>query len=112
MIRFNFYLQSILCGVAVIFGIATAIEPRDAIYYLLYYQLLVGVVQLIACLSMLILPRLRTNLLLAYILLTILFLSMVFMGIQLIRPLFFIFPWGLALLFWYISYKAYKPTVQ
>ena len=112
MVRINFYLQSIIIGVAIILIIAVVIDYENFFIWFAYYQMLIGFIQVLAALIFFCFPSLRTIHLKTHAILTILFfLVLAYTPFQ-IKWLLFTFPWVLALYFWYISFRIFKKSIS
>lgn len=116
MRKLNFRIQSIFIGLAFIMGIAAIMKIEEVFFCLLWFQLFVGIVQMIVALKLISMKRTRTLLLEIYLASSIIFLVLFFGSMdemmQLARYAFVIVPWCLAVLFWYISYELYKKELK
>lgn len=106
MLKFNFYLQTIL----LIIALALLALP----VWLLYYQFLIGAVQMILSTVFLLTPKWRNRLVVIHWCASVVVLSSFFFlkGVVDGTVFFWVFlvaiPWSLAVFFWYVSYRMYK----
>jgi len=107
MIRFNFYLQSVLCGIGLILGLMT-LKWEVAFYCLLYLLIPIGFTQYLGGLILLIIEKTRTPLVIGYFFGATLTLFILFNSGKL--NLLWVLPPMLAILYWYISFQLLKQS--
>lgn len=112
MKRLNFQIQSTLLTVALILSIASIFRIGDSFFWLLMLQLFTGIVQTVVAIKMFSVKSTRTVFLKIYLVISIVFLLVFFMGMEELMEMFkfgfVIIPWTLAALFWFVSFQACK----
>jgi len=117
IIRINYYLQTLIIGLAAFIVVAWRMTGKDYILFLLYLQMLAGPVQLLAALLMLMNRQTRTRELKTYWVLAVIYGILALLLIEteafkddriIIGVFLLVIPWLLAGLFWYVSYRGFK----
>lgn len=110
MIKFNFYLQAFLCGLAALLALMLLFGFEVSIVILLL-QFVTGAIQLIASLVLMIAGRKKKPSVAAHLGISISFLLAMYILWPQYQILIFIIPWMLALFFCYISYQLYLDKI-
>lgn len=111
MIRLYFYLQCVLCVVAALLALPMLVG-YESLVFLFYWQLLVGVVQYFASVTLALQSNYRTWAGLAHLSVSTLYLAVLIAWSEtgegdLFKFLLFGFPWCLAVIHWYVSYELF-----
>ncbi|WP_416865782.1 MAG: hypothetical protein ACMVP2_26125 [Imperialibacter sp.] len=109
MIRFNFFLQSVLCGLAVLLGMAQ-LAFGESVYWLLILALPLGVTQFLASIQLAASAQHRSKPGLVHTTVSTLYLVTVMFWGDNAPVLIIAIPACLAVLFWYVSFQAYRQT--
>ncbi len=111
MIRLHFYLQCVLCAVAILLALPM-LFGYETFVFLFYWQFLVGIVQYFASVSFALQSKYRTLPGLIHLGVSTLYLIVLLAWSntgdgELFWFLLFGFPWSLAVVHWYVSYKLF-----
>lgn len=107
MIKANFYLQSILCGLAVALGVSSFIAT-DLVFWLMCLALVLGITQYLTSFTLMFIAGTPTSLSAWHFVLSTAYLFSVAFWAESIKIMAIAMPAGLAVLFWYVSFQMFK----
>ncbi len=113
MTQLNFFLQSLLMGLAIILAVA-AMGDRLYLFHLLVLQFVVGVTQYLASWLMWFITGRSKSINIYLTMATLTLFSLCSLPLfdcnnkEFVILVIFVLPWLLALFFWHISFKLYK----